>query len=237
MDETVYDAINSYSCLADRKGESLLKSKGVIKKYFPALWIAASFISCSTTPPPAVVNGTYINPEFGFSVKIPSGWVNSTPIPPWVLEEIPPLEKINLKFMFTNTEPQLGIMSKGRILASCRRLEVPWQKFLLTWDKERSILIKKLEMKKKHADKESSLKKYSYRTYSRSKDSCIMPACYEEIDAYHFKLLRKCFYYKCSDQMACKIIFYAISTPGMFNINSQAYGKMIQTFTLINKKY
>jgi len=215
----------------------LLKSKVVIKKYLPAFWIIATFISCSTTPPPTVVNGTYINPKFGFSIKIPSGWVNSKPIPPWVLEEIPSSEKINLKFMFTNTEPQLGIMGKGRILASCSKLEVPWQKLLLTWDKVRSILIKKLEKKKKDANKESSLKKYSYRTYNRSKDPSIMPAYYEEIDAYHLKLLRKCFYYKCSDQMACKIIFYAISTPGRFKINSQAYRKMIQTFTIINKEY
>ncbi len=214
-----------------------MKSKALIIKYLSAFWIIATFISCSTTPPPEVVNGTYINPEFEFSIKIPNGWVNSTPIPPWVLDEIPPSEKNNLKFMFTNTEPQLGIMSKGRILASCSRLGVPWQKLLLAWDKERSILIKKLEKKKKDADKESSLKKYSYRTYNRSKNLSLMPAGYEEIDAYHLKLLRKCFYYKCSDQTACKIIFYAISTPGMFKINSKAYRKMIQTFIIINKKY
>ena len=215
----------------------MLKSKVVIKKYFPAFWIIAIFVSCSTIEPPKVENGIYINPKFGFSVKIPDGWVNSWPIPPWVLEQIPPSEKINLKFMFTNTEPQLGIMSKGRILASCSKLEISWEKLLLSWDKARPILIKTLGKKKKDANKKSSVKKYSYRTYNLSKDVCLIPACYEEIDAYHLKLLRKCFYYKCSDQMACKIIFYAISTPGMFKINSQAYRKMIQTFTIIDKKY
>jgi len=208
-----------------------------MKKYFPAFWIIAIFVSCSTIPPPTVVNGTYINPEFGFSVKIPGGWVNSTPIPPWVLEEIPPLEKNNLKFLFTNTEPQLGIMSKGRILASCSKLEISWEKLLLSWDKENAILTKKLEKKKKDTDKKSSIKKYSYRTYNLSKGVSLLPAFYEEIDAYHLKLLRKSFYYKYSDQMACKIIFYAISTPDMFNINSQAYRKTIQTFTIIDKKY
>jgi len=208
-----------------------------MKKYFPAFWIIAIFVSCSTIPPPTVVNGTYINPEFGFSVKIPGGWVNSTPIPPWVLEEIPPLEKNNLKFLFTNTEPQLGIMSRGRILASCSKLEISWEKLLLSWDKVNIILTKKLEKKKKDTDKKSSIKKYSYRTYNLSKGVNLLPAFYEEIDAYHLKLLRKSFYYKYSDQMACKIIFYAISTPDMFNINSQAYRKTIQTFTIIDKKY
>lgn len=215
----------------------MLKSKVVMEKFFPVFWIIVIFVSCSTIGQPKIENGTYINPEFGFSVKIPGGWVNSKPIPPWVLEQIPPSEKINLKFMFTNTEPQLGIMSKGRILASCNKLEISWEKLLLSWDKVRTILTKKLEKKKKDADKKSSLKKYYYRTYNRSKDVRLMPACYEEIDAYHLKLLRKSFYYKCSDQMACKIIFYAISTPGMFKINSQAYRKMIQTFTIIDKKY
>jgi len=208
-----------------------------MKKYFPAFWIIAIFVSCSTIPPPTVVNGTYINPEFGFSVKIPGGWVNSTPIPPWVLEEIPPLEKNNLKFLFTNTEPQLGIMSRGRILASCSKLEISWEKLLFSWDKVNTILTKKLEKKKKDTDKKSSIKKYSYRTYNLSKGVSLLPAFYEEIDAYHLKLLRKSFYYKYSDQMACKIIFYAISTPDMFNINSQAYRKTIQTFTIIDKKY
>lgn len=208
-----------------------------MKIYFPAFWIIAIFISCSTIPPPNVENGTYINPEFGFSVKIPKGWVNSKPIPPWVLEEIPPSGKNNLKFLFTNTEPEMGIISKGRILASCSKLEISWEKLLLDWDKRRTILIKKLEKRKRGADKKSSLKKYSYRTYNRSKDVCLMPACYEEIDAYHLKLLRKSFYYKCDDEMACEIIFYAISTPGMFKINSQAYRKMIQMFTIIDKKY
>jgi len=173
----------------------------------------------------------------GFSVKIPGGWVNSKPIPPWVLQEIPPSEKINLKFFFTNTEPQLGIMSKGRILASCSKLEISWEKLLLSWDKVNTILTKKLEIKKRNENKKSSIKNYSYRTYNRSKYVCLMPACYEEIDAYHLKLLRKSFYYKCSDQMACKIIFYSISTPEMFKINSKAYRKMIQTFTIIDKKY
>jgi len=217
--------------------KNFLKPTVVIKKYFPAFWIIAIFVSCSTIPPPKVENGTYINPEFGFSVKIPGGWVNSKPIPPWVLEQIPPSEKINLKFMFTNTEPQLGIMSKGRILASCSKLEISWVKLLLSWDKERTFLTKKLEKNKNDTDKKSSLKKYSYRTYNLAKDGCLMPACYEEIDAYHLKLIRKRFYYKCSEQTACKIIFYALSTPGMFNINSQAYRKMIQTFTIIDKKY
>lgn len=208
-----------------------------MKKYFPTFWIIAIFVSCSTIPPPKVENGTYINPEFEFSVKIPDGWVNSKPIPPWVLEKIPPSEKINLKFMFTNTEPQLGIISKGRILASCSKLDTSWEKLLLSWDRVRTILIKKLEKKKKDTDKKSSIKKYSYRAYIRPKDVSLMPACYEEIDAYHLKLLRKSFYYKCSDQMACKIIFYSISTPGMFKTNSKAYRKMIQTFIIIDKKY
>ena len=215
----------------------MLKSKVVMEKFFPVFWIIVIFVSCSTIGQPKIENGTYINPEFGFSVKIPGGWVNSKPIPPWVLEKIPPPEKINLKFMFTNTEPQLGIMSKGRILASCSKLEISWEKLLLSWDKVRTILTKKLEKNKNDTDKKSSLKKYSYRTYNLSKDVRLMPACYEEIDAYHLKLLRKSFYYKCSDQMACKIIFYAISTPGMFKINSQAYRKMIQTFTIIDKTY
>ena len=214
-----------------------MKSKVVIKKYFPVFWIIAMFVSCSTTGQPKIENGTYINPEFEFSVKIPGDWVNSKPIPPWVLEQIPPPEKINLKFMFTNTEPQLGIMSRGRILVSCSKLEIPWEKLLLSWDKARIILIKTLENKKKDVDKKPSLKKYSYRTYNRSKDVHLMPECYEEIDAYHLKLLRKSLYYKCSDQMACKIFFYAISTPGMFKTNSQAYREMIQTFTIIDKKY
>jgi len=126
----------------------LLKSKVVMKKYFPAFCIIAIFVSCSTIGPPKVENGTYINPEFEFSVKMPDGWMNSKPIPPWVLEQIPPLEKINLKFMFTNTAPQLGIMSKGRILASCGKLEISWEKLLLSWDKEITILTKKLEKNK-----------------------------------------------------------------------------------------
>jgi hypothetical protein len=214
-----------------------MKSKVVIKKYFSVFWIIIMFVSCSTIGQPKVENGTYINPKFEFSVKIPGGWVNSKPIPPWVLEQIPPLEKINLKFMFTNTAPQLGIMSKGRILASCGKLEISWEKLLLSWDKEITILTKKLEKNKNNADKKSSLKKYSYQTYNLSKKVRLMPACNEEIDAYHLKLLRKSFYYKGSDQMANKIIFYAISTPGMFKINSQAYRKMIQTFTIIGKKY
>jgi len=208
-----------------------------MKKYFPAFWIIAIFVSCSTIEQPKVENGIYINPEFGFSINIPGGWVNSKPIPPWVLEQIPPFEKINLKFMFTNTAPQLGIMSKGRILASCSKLEISWEKLLLSWDKEITILTKKLEKNKNDTDKKSNLKKYSYQTYNLSKNVRLMPACYEEIDAYHLKLLRKRFYYEGSDQMAYKIIFYAISTPGMFNINSQAYRKMIQTFTVIDKKY
>jgi len=214
-----------------------MKSKVVIKKYIPVFWIIIIFVSCSTIGQPKIENGTYINPEFEFSVKIPVGWVNSKPIPPWVLEQIPPPEKINLKFMFTNMAPQLGIMSRGRILASCSKLEIPWEKLLLSWDKEITILTKKLEKNKNDTDKKSSLKKYSYRTYNLSKNVRLMPACYEEIDAYHLKLLRKSFYYKGSDQMAYKIIFYAISTPGMFKINSQAYRKMIQTFTIIDKKY
>jgi len=208
-----------------------------MKKYFPAFWIIALFVSCSNIPPPRVENGIYLNPEFDFSVKIPGGWVNSKPIPPWVLEKIPPSEKINLKFMFTNTEPQLGIISKGRILASCSKLDISWEKLLLSWDKEITTLTKKLKKKKKETDKNSSIKKYSYRTYHRSKDVSLMPTCYEEIDEYHLKLLRKSFYYKCSDQLACKIIFYAISTPGMFKTNSRAYWEMIQTFTIIDKKY
>ena len=214
-----------------------MKSKVVMKKYFPVFWIIIIFVSCSTIEQPKVENGTYLNPEFGFSVKIPGGWMNSKPIPPWILEQIPPSEKINLKLLFTNAKPQLGIMSKGRILASCSKLDISWEKLLLSWDKARTILIKKLEKRKRNVDKKSSLKKYSYRTYKPSKDVRLMPACYEEIDAYHFKLLRKSFYYKCSDQMACEIIFYAISTPDMFKINSQAYRKMIQTFTIIDKKY
>lgn len=219
------------------KRKSLFKSRVVIKKYFSAFWIIAIFISCSTILPPRVENGTYINPEFGFSVKIPGGWTNSRQIPPWVLEEIPHLEKNDVKFMFTNTEPQLGMMSKGRILASCSKLEVPWQNLLLSWNKVRSILIKKLEKNKKYANNKSNLKKYSYQTYNRSKTLRLKPAYYEEIDAYHLKLLRNSYYYKCSDQMACKITFFAISTPEMYKINSQTYRKMIQTFTIINKEY
>lgn len=214
----------------------MFKSKVVIKKYFPAFWIIAIFISCSTILPPKVENGTYINPEFGFSVKIPDGWMHSKSIPPWVVEEIPYLERSHLKFMFTNNEPQLGIMSKGRILASCSKLDVPWQKLLLSWEKVRTILIKKLEKNKTLANKKYSLKKYSYRTYNRSKNLNLIPACYEEIDAYHLKLLRKSFYYKCSDHMACNITFFAISTPEMYQINSKAYRKMIQTFKIINNE-
>ena len=208
-----------------------------MKTYFPALWMIAILVSCSTIPPPRVENGTFINPEFGFSLKIPGGWVNSKPIPPWVLEQIPPAEKMYLEFMFTNTQPQLGIMSKGRILASCSKLEITWEKLLLSWDKVKTLLTKSLENKKNSTDKKAHIKKYSYRTYNLSKDVCLIPVSYEETDAYHLKLLTNCCYYKCSDLMACKIIFYAISTPEMFKINSQAYRKMIQTFTIIDEKY
>ncbi|MDY6790987.1 MAG: hypothetical protein SWH54_06935 [Thermodesulfobacteriota bacterium] len=142
-----------------------------------------------------------------------------------------------LKFMFTNTQPQLGIMSKGRILASCSKLEIPWEKLILSWDKVTALLTKRLGNKKISTDRKSHIKKYSYRTYNLSTAVCLIPAYDEEIDEYHLKLLTNCFYYKCNDLMACKIVFYAISTPEMFKTNSPAYKKMIQTFTIIDEKY
>ena len=121
-----------------------------MKNYYPIVLAFCALVSCATVPEPTFKDGVYNNPEFGFYVPLPEGWINSDIIPPWVLRQIPQSEVGDLKFMFTNTVPELGIMSKGRILASCSPLKLSWAEVMDDRGKFRLQQIKRLDVRKTH---------------------------------------------------------------------------------------
>ena len=129
------------------------------------LWI---LLSCASAPEPSFKDGVYSNPEFGFRASIPAGWVNSTPIPPWVLRQIPRSEIPGLKFMFTNTVPQYGLTSKGRILASCNMLKLTWEEIMADRGKFRLQAIDILDDRKRSLSASTKIKDYFSKTFSLS---------------------------------------------------------------------
>ena len=136
-----------------------------MKKYYPIVLAFCTLMSCASAPEPTFKDGVYTNLEFGFSANLPEGWVKSDIIPPWVLREIPSSEVDDLKFMFTNTVPELGIMSKGRILASCSTLNLSWAALMEDRAKFRLQQIKKLDLRKTLLSGKPQVKEYFSKTY------------------------------------------------------------------------
>ncbi len=203
-----------------------------MKRFFLTILTIIIVGSCKTVPEPKFENGIYTNPEFGFSVRLPEGWENATAIPRWVLENIPQPETHDLKFMFTNAEPEIGIITKARILASCSKLELPWQKVLDDRGEFRQQLVQRLAKRKSATGENPHIKNYSFKTYSLSGHSYPFPIYEEKIDAYHLKLINKGFLYKHYDGDVCQLVFYLISPPGELENNINPYESVINSLRI-----
>jgi hypothetical protein len=186
-------------------------------------------VSCASAPEPSFKNGVYSNPEFGFRASMPVGWIKSTPIPPWVLRQIPDSEAPGLKFMFTNTVPQFGITTKGRILASCSMLKLTWEEVMADRGKFRLQQIKILDDRKTSLSANPLIKDYFSKTYSLSGHRYPFHLFEDKTDAYEIKIIRNSFLYRCNDSGACYLVFYLLSPPDMFEINYKAYQEVINS--------
>jgi hypothetical protein len=200
-----------------------------MKKYYPIVLAFCTLVNCATVPEPTFKDGLYTNPEFGFYANIPEGWINSDIIPPWVLRQIPQSEVRDLKFMFTNTVPELGIMSKGRILASCSTLKLSWAEVMDDRGKFRLQQIKRLDVRKTLLNENPLVKEYFSKTYSLSGHSYPFPLFEEKIDASNLQFFRDSFLYRCDDGGACYIVFYLLSPPDTIEMNYKTYRDVIDS--------
>lgn len=201
-----------------------------MKKYYPIVLAFYALVSCASVPEPTVKDGVYTNPEFGFHASIPDGWINSVTILPWVLRQIPSSEVRDLQFMFTNTVPELGNMSKGRILASCSMLDLSWAEVMEDRGKFRLQLIKKLDVRKSLLSENPQIKNYFAKTYALSGHSYPFHLFEEKIDAYELQSFRDSFLYRCDNDRACYIVFYLLSPPDTIKMNYKAYRDVIDSF-------
>jgi len=200
-----------------------------MKKYYPFFLAFCALVGCATVPEPTFKDGVYTNPEFGFYANIPEGWIKSDIIPPWILRQIPQSEVRDLKFMFTNTIPELGIMSKGRILASCSTLKLSWEEVLADRGKFRLQQIKRLDARKIILNENPLVKDHFSKTYSLSGHSYPFHLFEEKIDAYNLQFFRDSFLYRCDAGGACYIVFYLLSPPDTIDMNHKAYRDVIDS--------
>ena len=203
-----------------------------MKKYYLLVLIFCALVSCATVPEPTFKDGVYTNPEFGFYAKTPEGWINSDIIPSWVLREIPRSEVGDLKFMFTNTLPDLGITSKGRILASCSTLKPSWDEVMEDRGKFRLQQIKRLDQRKAASNENPLVKDYFSKTYALSGHAYPFHLFEEKIDSYNLQFFRNSFLYQCNRGGACYIVFYLLSPPDTIEMNYKAYREVIDSFRI-----
>jgi hypothetical protein len=203
-----------------------------MKKYCLIVFVLCALASCASVPEPSFKDGVYTNPEFGFHANLPEGWLNSRPIPPWVLRQIPRSEAPGLKFMFTNRLPEFGIMSKGRILASCSMLELSWEQVMEDKGKFRLQQIKRLDDRKTLLNENPMVKDYFSKTYSLSGHAYPFHLFEEKIDAYNLQIFRDSFLYRCNAGGACYIVFYLLSPPDMIKMNYRAYREVIESLKI-----
>ena len=134
--------------------------------------------------------------------------------------------------MFTNTVPELGMMSKGRILASCSTLKLSWAEVMKDRGKFRLHQIKRLDDRKTLLRENPLVKAYFSKTYSLSGHAYPFHLLEEKIDAYNLQFMRHSFLYRCNDGRACYIVFYLLSPPDTIEMNHKAYRKVIDSFRI-----
>ncbi|MGD2270473.1 MAG: hypothetical protein PVI06_08750 [Desulfobacterales bacterium] len=200
-----------------------------MKNKYPVILAFIFVMGCATAPEPTFENGIYSNPEFGFSINLPEGWVNSETISPWIIREIPPSESANLKVLFTSMFPEFGIMSKGRILASCSKLQIPWTDVMAKRDALRKQQLKALSKRKSVLTQRRQIKDYFSGVHALSGHSYPLPFFEEKIDAYEIRAIREGFIYRCQDTETCCIVFYLISPPDKLNRNYTDYRKVVKS--------
>jgi hypothetical protein len=200
-----------------------------MKKKISIMFMFCVLVSCASVPEPSFKDGVYSNPEFGFRASMPAGWINSTPIPPWVLPHIPESEAPGLKFMFTNSVPQYGITTKGRILASCSMLKLSWEEVMADRGKFRLLQIKILDDRKAGLSANPLIKDYFSKTYSLTGHRYPFHLFEEKIDAYEIRIIRNSFLYRCNDTGACYLVFYLLSPSDRLQMNYKAYQEVINS--------
>ena len=200
-----------------------------MNKYYAIVLVFCVVVGCASVPEPTVKDGVYTNPEFGFTTNIPEGWINSDSIPPWVLRQMPRSEVRDLKFMFTNTVPELGIMSKGRILVSCSTIILSWEAVMRDRATFRQQQIERLKIRKSFFEENPQVKDHVSKTYPLSGHSYPFHLFEEKIDAYELQFFRDGYLYRCGDGGACYLVFYLLSPPGSIKMNYKAYRDVIDS--------
>jgi hypothetical protein len=76
------------------------------RKYFLRsfpIFLCLIVIGCAASPPsPSIKDGYYINPEYGFSIKVPEGWQALKELPEWYRETLSHEHQEDFRVMFIN---------------------------------------------------------------------------------------------------------------------------------------
>ena len=175
---------------------------------------------CSTTPPPRIENGRYINPKYKFSIELPEGWVQTDKMPDWAKTAIPIAKRSIIKTMFFNND------TNGWIALECEKTIFDLR--ALSDFKIREIFTDFYEKRKKEIKKISFIKDYSYEIYGPCYDYCLFAReeIYAETEFQKIKAEKRAFLHSCYGDDTCHVGIMLISDSKTFDENFQVYYKV-----------
>ena len=188
------------------------------------------FTSCASVPPPRIENGLYINPEYSYSIKLPSGWVQKEKIPDWLKDDVSSDFTDKIKIVFFNNE------TNGMIIVANNKSIFDLQN--INSKQLRDALEKVLECEVEKLKKRPYLENVSYKVYKPS--SIITPelvTVMEGIVATEFMKLtiqNNGFIYVCENDDACIFSISLISLSRTFEENKKAFESIISSLQKLN---
>jgi hypothetical protein len=136
-------------------------------------------VSCATVAPAKVENGLYINPEYQFSVRVPTGWDMSKEIPPSLGKGMSFVSRQKFKAAFTD------LKNKRFILVMAEKTEADWVSFRMYVDKFITALDKNLAEQRKKFLAKPGWKDYRYEICDDRIKACDETCVASKIDFHH----------------------------------------------------
>lgn len=208
-----------------------------MKKILP-IWTLTLllFTACATFPPPKIQDGRYINPKYGFSIKVPNGWKQTKKAPDWM--NLLPESKGSPRLVMLSNQGRDGII----FIASDKLIpSVPFSEFNEIPSFDNVIpgsfgdytyqpMKQGFEKRKQQLSKNRHIKNYSYKL--RDIKSFTEEYSYKT-KFYEIEMRAEYVMYECQGDETCIVGISLYSNIKMFDENYKAFNKVVDSFCKI----
>ena len=178
------------------------------------------FSACSTTPPPRVENGRYINPKYEFAIDVPEGWVAKDEYPKSFKKYVPYENRRYTNILFFNNK------TNGMIVIQSTKTFISYDIYSMFPDAAMEGLVETCEKRKKEVMSHKYSDCFEYEIFS-------IDYWVERINfkagIQHNKMLNTCYFYGCHEDDTCLVIVTLMSDVKTFNENLVTYNQILHS--------